>query len=456
MLKELISRRSKSQQEIQVKESGQQRVVHKNLNKRVTNSCDRLLREQEWHDNENVQHEYKNDTSIGADQQMTSRSLTRTSLVCLAFEYAPDINYSVDILAYQNSGISLIERLSPSFEKLQIMDIRHSSRTELVRIQGKARNWTDLHLAVYFDDLSEIHKQIENGVDIEARTDNGETALHIACFRGNSECIRAILKHNPCMNVRENHYRNTPLHIFMRCSRKKSSVLKLMLDMGADPKLSQIDGDTPLHIIAVNLFGDTPLHIAMQRRFMEIIPILLRNGASLDINNCFFVTPFKFINFGQLSYAEPLFEFGKYIIMQISIKKVKNHQLLDGFCQYRFLKLFKDKCDTELAELKSIEIDGSYVTYYDLLISPLDIVAKYLRNKHILNSVMAIDHKKYTFGGELSRIIQEALRRNEATDIGYEFFKKFSPVVLPDLCLDLIFKDLTNEDFRELQNFTLF
>ncbi|KAK9879542.1 hypothetical protein WA026_006612 [Henosepilachna vigintioctopunctata] len=42
VLKELISRQNKSQQEIQLKESGQQKVEYRNLKNSVTNDCDRL------------------------------------------------------------------------------------------------------------------------------------------------------------------------------------------------------------------------------------------------------------------------------------------------------------------------------------------------------------------------------------------------------------------------------
>ncbi|KAJ9575524.1 hypothetical protein L9F63_007594, partial [Diploptera punctata] len=66
VLKELISRQNKSQQETQLKESGQQRVVHKNLKTSVTNVCDRLLREQERRvNNTYLQHDYENDRDCG-------------------------------------------------------------------------------------------------------------------------------------------------------------------------------------------------------------------------------------------------------------------------------------------------------------------------------------------------------------------------------------------------------
>ncbi|CAG4938474.1 unnamed protein product [Parnassius apollo] len=43
VLKMLISRQNNTKQEMQIKESGQQRVVHKNINNSMTNVCDRLL-----------------------------------------------------------------------------------------------------------------------------------------------------------------------------------------------------------------------------------------------------------------------------------------------------------------------------------------------------------------------------------------------------------------------------
>ncbi|XP_068629248.1 irregular chiasm C-roughest protein-like [Battus philenor] len=52
VLKELSNYQNKSKQEMQLKESGLQKVVHENLENSVTNVCDRILRELEWHENE--------------------------------------------------------------------------------------------------------------------------------------------------------------------------------------------------------------------------------------------------------------------------------------------------------------------------------------------------------------------------------------------------------------------
>ncbi|KAK9889093.1 hypothetical protein WA026_004366 [Henosepilachna vigintioctopunctata] len=55
------------------------------------------------------------------------------------------------------------------------------------KILNPGRDRTDLHFAVFYNNLSEIDQQIENGSDINARNNDEETPLHIACL-GDSEC----------------------------------------------------------------------------------------------------------------------------------------------------------------------------------------------------------------------------------------------------------------------------
>ncbi|KAK9878711.1 hypothetical protein WA026_023502 [Henosepilachna vigintioctopunctata] len=343
-----------------------------------------------------------------------------------------------------------------------------------------ARAWTDLHFAAFYNNLPEIDQQIENGADINARNGDGETPLHIACL-GDSDCIKAILKYNPSMNVLEKSEHLTPLLMFVSYFSHKTSTLKMMLEKGADPNLSRIDGDTPLHIIAKaeyskrkralkyavelikfnanvdaqNNSGDTPLHLAIKTGFTEIIRILLKNGAYLKIRNRAGQNPIHYALYARKMYNGPFIETGQFIMKQTSIGRLAvSQKVLDEFYKSSVMKNFKNKCDQEVSELKSSVIDRTSITYYDFLVLPLDVVGKYLRNEDILESAMALDKTKYIFGKRLSKIFRNALLRNDAIDIGYEFFRKFSPVTLPDLCIDVICKHLTNNDILKLKNFT--
>ncbi|KAK9875225.1 hypothetical protein WA026_007616 [Henosepilachna vigintioctopunctata] len=148
-------------------------------------------------------------------------------------------------------------------------------------------------------------------------------------------------------------------------------------------------------------------------------------------------------------------EIGKYIIEQVSIgRQVVSQKCLDEFLEFSDLKLFKDKYDQELSNFKNSVTDRNSVTYYDFLVLPLDVVGKFLRNEDILESAMALDETKYILGLRLSEIFRDAVLRNEAIDIGYEFFRKFSPFILSDLYMDVICKYLTNNDLLKLKDFT--
>ncbi|KAK9878707.1 hypothetical protein WA026_023498 [Henosepilachna vigintioctopunctata] len=281
-------------------------------------------------------------------------------------------------------------------------------------------NWSDLHYAVYSENLSRIHRLMENGADIDARNDDGETPLHYACF-SNSDCIEAILKYNPSMNLTERSNRLTPLIIFVTFSEHRTSTLKLMLEKGADPNLSQINGDTPLHILAKvedhqreravryalelikfkadvnaqNNYGDTPLHSAIRAGFTELTRILLNNGAQLKSRNFSWQNPIHFVVDCNMALSGPIYEIGKYIIEQASIgRKLVSQIFLNGLLLSSDLQLFKEECDQEVLELKSTVIDGSFVTYYDFLVLPLDDVGRFLRNEDILEAALALGRRK--------------------------------------------------------------
>jgi ankyrin repeat protein len=113
------------------------------------------------------------------------------------------------------------------------------------------------------------------------------------------------------------HDKSTPLHIlakFVPASKENSSLLRIFLQAGADPSLTDIDGCTPLHYCAAtgkaywcevllkqdrvdiaqtDATGATPLHYACQYVQNRTAKLLIEHGSNVRARNKEGFTPLE-------------------------------------------------------------------------------------------------------------------------------------------------------------------
>lgn len=139
------------------------------------------------------------------------------------------------------------------------------------------------------------------GVDVNARRENGASALHFACTRGNLELAALLLEHLADANL-GNHSQDTPLIVAADAGHE--AICELLLCHGADAKQGRVNGATALHVAAgrgflgiVNLLlekahvpvdvmnkdRETPLLVALARGRAEVAHRLLAAGASAEV-----------------------------------------------------------------------------------------------------------------------------------------------------------------------------
>ncbi len=111
--------------------------------------------------------------------------------------------------------------------------------------------YTLLHKAVLENYPLIVHHLVQQGADIHAQTDVGDTPLHIACVTGNTKVIRLLLN-NITVHAMRPLDRSTPLHVLAgqnphneQLQKQLIKNVELLLQAGADPMKSNLLGFSP-------------------------------------------------------------------------------------------------------------------------------------------------------------------------------------------------------------------
>ncbi|XP_024869085.1 uncharacterized protein LOC112452879, partial [Temnothorax curvispinosus] len=176
-----------------------------------------------------------------------------------------------------------------------------------------AYNWTLLHYAASKGQLEVAKYLIAQGADVNAKTVNGLTPMHIAAKHGYKDFIQILLKNGAVYNAVD-HTCKKPLKmsndenvinllestekLFEAVKRNGSSDVENYIKAGAVVNAKNVNG-TSLHYAACNGYdnivnillqngadpntvdnkGFTPLHYAAKSCHLKVVKLLLSNGA---------------------------------------------------------------------------------------------------------------------------------------------------------------------------------
>ena len=158
---------------------------------------------------------------------------------------------------------------------------------------------TPLHAAALSNAYAAVEVLLQNGADINAKTDGNATPLHAAALSNACAVAEVLIQNGADVNAKDNVGR-TPLHAAAMVNT--CAVAEVLLQNGADINAKDNVGRTPLHVaVAVNAYaavevlirngadvnakdnvGRTPLHVAAMVNTCEVAEVLIQNGA--DIN----------------------------------------------------------------------------------------------------------------------------------------------------------------------------
>ena len=203
---------------------------------------------------------------------------------------------------------------------------------------------TALHEAIYQEDQDIVSLLLENGANIEARTDMDETPFYLAMENGSyaladllmkqgadiktkaidgksvlhvvsgnedsGEALDLLLRLGIEVNSRTHKHKKTPLHLAARVGQDRN--IDLLLKYGADIESEDSEGRTALHEATVNGFtttvdllikhganvksedndGKTALHLALEFGRKSIMDLLLTHGADINCKTREEIRPF--------------------------------------------------------------------------------------------------------------------------------------------------------------------
>lgn len=113
-------------------------------------------------------------------------------------------------------------------------------------VNSRLRGSTPLYDASRKNNMDILYLLIHRGADVNAIS-HGETALHKVVQFGNLKFAQALLKAGADPDIKDTIRGNTPLHYAV--SRQDSNMIALLMKYGADMYIQNNNGDTPARYI---------------------------------------------------------------------------------------------------------------------------------------------------------------------------------------------------------------
>uniref|UniRef100_A0A3P8X529 Nuclear factor of kappa light polypeptide gene enhancer in B-cells inhibitor, epsilon n=1 Tax=Cynoglossus semilaevis TaxID=244447 RepID=A0A3P8X529_CYNSE len=166
-----------------------------------------------------------------------------------------------------------------------------------------------LHLATYLNLTDVVKSLVEKGVSLELQDHDGNTALHVACQHGQTECANEMTQNvspSKLAPVLETQNWRGLACLHLAALNRQHQIMKVLIKKGADLNIQEgTSGKTALHlaveqhdVVSVKLLlkwganvdaamfnGCTPLHLAVGRQDATISDLLCHAGADTMLRN---------------------------------------------------------------------------------------------------------------------------------------------------------------------------
>ena len=130
-----------------------------------------------------------------------------------------------------------------------------------------------IHTAAKEGHVNVVNTLVKKGENVDAKTGDGLTPLHVAVEAGKSAVVECLLGNGADVHLKGGKQQETALHIAARIEEAKGErCTKMLVQSGADPNLPMGDGRTAVHIAASN--GN-----------LAVLRSLLQNGGDAQISD---------------------------------------------------------------------------------------------------------------------------------------------------------------------------
>lgn len=214
---------------------------------------------------------------------------------------------NLDIIKYLiKNGIHIQSKTSngrtPLHEACQHghLDVIHFLIQNGADLYEKRDDWIFLFDACISHNLEVVKFLMDKGEDIHCQNSEKTTPLHVACGAGNLEIVKYLIEKGANVN-QTNIFGETPLSSAVI---RSATLIEYLINQGANVQSVRTDehykGYTPLHEVydfdvarvLVKYGADvnaktesnlTPLHIACYKSNLEIVKLLIQNGADKNV-----------------------------------------------------------------------------------------------------------------------------------------------------------------------------
>lgn len=176
----------------------------------------------------------------------------------------------------------------------------------------------------FAENLPKINMLLEYGADIHHINSKGENGLHLCSQYGAYEIVEILTKHGVEVNAL-NKKCQTPLAtaclstaFALHGPQGILNTLELLLEHGADPRIPDEQGLTPLHVLMLQLCGSIDI--------APFVDVLVRHGASLNTQDGMLRTPVHYASYATAHGNWP----GK-LEQLMSLRADVNLQDVEGF-----------------------------------------------------------------------------------------------------------------------------
>lgn len=167
------------------------------------------------------------------------------------------------------------------------------------------QGWSPLHIAAFSGKADVVRLLLVNKADATAKEKYGRTPLHLAALSGHVDAAWALLESNSALIHIEDNAKWTPLHVAAHFG--KLEVVLLLLENGADVNVKSKDEESPLHCAAHRDYDFTakvPLKNRVDSndvsvRHLAVIKALLEWGADAKATDANGDTPFDVAIFNR-------------------------------------------------------------------------------------------------------------------------------------------------------------